>query len=100
MDLSNTPAILFQTGSTLQGYFRGETFPAKQMVSDEVLPNGNVLLFRGMDAAGHAAVLVLGGSLQMDAKTHKGQLTPSVLSLVYAADPAHPDVFHLQNGSF
>ena len=95
-----TPSVLLRTGSTLQGYFQGEAFPSGQTASNAVLANGSVLLFRGTDAGGHTAALVLGGSLQMDAKTHKGQLTPTSLTLVYAADPAHPDIFQLQKGSF
>lgn len=99
-DPAITPTVLLRTGSTLQGYFQSEAFPAGQTATNAVLANGNVLLFRCTDAQGHAAALVLGGSLQMDAKTHKGQLTPSSLTLAYAADPAHPDIFQLQKGSF
>jgi hypothetical protein len=38
--------------------------------------------------------------VQQDTKDHKAQMTPTVLSLVYAVDPAHPDVFRLQKGAF
>jgi len=99
-DPANKPATLVHTGATLQGYFQGETFPAGQAVANGVLANGSLLLFRGIDPAGHTVVLMLSGPLQQDTKEHKAQMTPTVLSLVYAVDPAHPDVFRLQKGAF
>ncbi len=99
-DPANKPETLVHTGATLQGYFQSETFPAGQAVANAVLANGGVLLFRGTDPAGHTVVLLLNGPLHQDAKEHKAQMTPGVLSLVYAADPTHPDVFRLQKGSF
>lgn len=99
-DPANKPETLVHTGATLQGYFQSETFPAGQAVANAVLANGGVLLFRGTDPAGHTVVLLLNGPVHQDAKEHKAQMTPGVLSLVYAADPTHPDVFRLQKGSF
>ena len=99
-DPANKPDTLLHTGATLQGYFQGETFPAGQAVANAVLANGSLLLFRGTDPAGHTVVLLLSGPVHQDAKDHKEQMTPSVLSLVYAVDPAHPDVFRLQKGAF
>lgn len=99
-DPANKPETLVHTGATLQGYFQSETFPAGQTVANAVLANGGVLLFRGTDPAGHTVVLLLSGPVHQDAKEHKAQMTPATLSLVYAADPTHPDVFRLQKGSF
>jgi len=99
-DPANKPETLVHTGTTLQGYFQSETFPAGQAVANAVLANGGVLLFRGTDPGGHTVVLLLNGPVHQDAKEHKAQMTPAVLSLVYAADPTHPDVFRLQKGSF
>jgi len=94
------PATLVHTGATLQAYFQGETFPAGQAVANAVMANGGLLLFRGTDPGGHTVVLILSGPVKQDSKEHKAQMTPSVLSLVYAADAAHPDVFRLQKGTF
>lgn len=99
-DPANKPETLVHTGTTLQGYFQSETFPAGQAVANAVLANGGVLLFRGTDPGGHTVVLLLNGPVHQDAKEHKAQMTPAVLSLVYAADPTHPDVFRLQKGAF
>lgn len=99
-DPANKPETLVHTGTTLQGYFQSETFPAGQAVANAVLANGGVLLFRGTDPGGHTVVLLLNGPVHQDAKEHKAQMTPAVLSLVYAADPTHPDVFRLQKGTF
>lgn len=99
-DPINKPDTLLHTGGTLQAYFQGETFPAGQSVANAMLANGSLLLFRGTDPGGHTVVLVLSGPVKQDTKEHKAQMTPTVLSLVYAADAAHPDVFHLQKGAF
>ncbi len=56
-----------------------------------MLANGSLLMFRGTDPAGHTVVLVLSRPVRRDPKDHKAQVTPAVLSLVYAIDPAHPD---------
>jgi len=99
-DPANKPTTLLHIGATLQGYFQSETFPAGQAIANAVLANGGLLLFRGTDPAGHTVVLMLSGPVQQDTKEHKAQMTPTVLSLVYAADPTHPDVFRLQKGAF
>jgi hypothetical protein len=94
------PTTLLHTGGTLQGYFQSEAFPAGQTAVNAMLANGSLLMFRGTDPAGHTVVLVLSGPVRQDPKDHKAQMTPAVLSLVYAIDPAHPDVFRLQKGTF
>lgn len=99
-DPANKPATLVHTGGTLQAYFQSEAFPAGQTAVNAVLANGALLMFRGIDPAGHTVVLVLSGPVHQDPKEHKAQMTPAVLSLVYAVDPAHPDVFRLQKGAF
>ena len=99
-DPANKPATLLHTGATLQAYFQGETFPAGQSVANAMLANGGLLLFRGTDPAAHTVVLLLSGPVKQDTKEHQSQMTPTVLSLVYAADAAHPDVFRLQKGAF
>jgi len=99
-DPANKPATLLHTGATLQAYFQGETFPAGQSVANAMLANGGLLLFRGTDPAAHTVVLLLSGPVKQDTKEHQAQMTPTVLSLVYAADAAHPDVFRLQKGAF
>jgi hypothetical protein len=99
-DPTNKPTTLLHAGATLQSYFQAEAFPAGQTTANAVLANGSLLLFRGSDPAGHTVVLVLSGPVRQDPKEHKAQMTPAVLSLVYAVDPAHPDVFRLQKGTF
>jgi hypothetical protein len=99
-DPANKPTTLLHTGATLQAYFQGETFPPGQSVANAMLANGSLLLFRGTDPAAHTVVLLLSGPVKQDTKEHKAQMTPTVLSLVYAADAAHPDVFRLQKGAF
>ncbi len=99
-DAKITPALLVTNGATLQAYFEKQAFAPDQTTTSGILPDGTVLLFRTRDAAGHAIVLVLAGRRANLTKDTSAQLTPTVLSLVYAVDPAHPDVFQLKKGSF
>lgn len=99
-DPSNTSAALVHTGVTLAGYFKSEPWSAGKTASGALLGNGNLLLFRGTDGTGHAVILLLGGTLHQATATTRPALTPTVLSLGYAADPDHPDVFQLQKGAF
>ncbi|HTU55873.1 MAG TPA: hypothetical protein VMF62_18065 [Acetobacteraceae bacterium] len=94
------PAQLVANGAALQAYFQREGFAADRTVRNAVLPDGNVLLFRTQDAEGHAVVLILAGKRAKGANDQSSRLTPTALTLAYAADPAHPDVFELKNGAF
>ena len=99
IDPKTTPAMLYQDGQSLQQYFAGEGFPADRSTGNIATPNG-VLLFRATDTTGNAVLLILSGTIQKDEKDAKSVLSPTTLTLAYAADPLHPDVFQLTKGSF
>lgn len=99
-DATMTPARLVANGAALQAYFLREGFPPNRTVRNALLPDGNVMLFRAQDEAGHAVVLVISGKRDKPSAGGASRLTPTALSIVYAADPAHPDVFQLKKGSF
>lgn len=98
-DPALTPERLATIGATLQSYFAGESFPPESRATGIPVRDG-LLLFRATDAAGHAVVLILSGRTVKDQKTGRTSLTPTTLSVAYAADAAHPDVFTLKKGSF
>jgi len=99
-DTGNSPAILLQNGAVLQNYFLSESFPPGSVTGSALLTNGNLLLFRGTDSAGHAVALFISGPSTHDAATNKTNITPADLTVAYAADPLHPDVFKLSPGAF
>jgi hypothetical protein len=99
IDPNTTPHMLYQNGETLQQYFASENFPADRSTGNIATPNG-VLLFRATDAGGNAVLLILSGTVTKDQKTNATELNPTTLTLAYAADPLHPDVFQLAKGSF
>jgi hypothetical protein len=99
IDSKITPAMLYQNGESLQQYFAAEGFPPERSTGNVATPNG-ILLFRATDAAGNAVLLILSGAMSKDAKSDKSVLSPQALTLAYAADPQHPDVFQLAKGSF
>jgi len=94
-----TPALLVQNGESLQQYFAHEGFPAGRVTGNIAIPAG-VLLFRATDEGGNAVLLILAGKLVKEQKTNKAVLNPTALTLAYAADPAHPDIFKINKGSF
>ncbi|MGH7066504.1 MAG: hypothetical protein ACREEU_01845, partial [Acetobacteraceae bacterium] len=98
-DPSLTPERLAVIGARLQAYFATEKFPPAQTAMNVGLADG-ILLFRTVDPAGAAIALILSGPVHHDAKSGQRVLTPETLSLAYAADAAHPDVFRLEKGSF
>lgn len=98
-DAQLTPERLWVIGGRLQAYFSGEDFSPSRTALNVPLADG-ILLFRTADPAGHAIGLILSGPIRNDAKSGKRVLTPTALSLAYAADAAHPDVFRLEKGSF
>jgi hypothetical protein len=95
-----TSEQLIANGGALQAYLQKENFAPDRTVRNRVLRDGNVLLFRTRDFAGHAIVLVLSGKRETSADGKSFHLTPTALTLAYAANPAHPDVFELKNGAF
>ena len=94
------PQQLVANGAALQAYFEKEGFAPDRTVRDAVLPDGNVVLFRAQDSEGHAVIPVIAGKHEKSANGRSSRLTPTALTLAYAADPAHPDVFQLKKGTF
>jgi len=99
IDPKITPAMLYQNGESLQNYFATEGFPADRSTGNVATANG-ILLFRATDSNGNAVLLILSGAMTKDPKSDKSILSPEALTLAYAADPQHPDIFQLPKGSF
>lgn len=99
VDSAITPQMIYQNGESLQQYFAGEGFPPQRSSGNIATPDG-ILLFRASDPTGNAVLLILSGTMAKDPKSGKSALTPAVLTLAYAADPQHPDIFQLSKGSF
>jgi hypothetical protein len=100
IDPSLTPQQLYQNGESLQQYFAGEGFPPQRSAGNIATASG-ILLFRATDPSGNAVLLILSGTTTKDPKSQdKSFLNPTALTLAYAADAQHPDVFQLNKGSF
>lgn len=100
IDPKMTPQLLYQNGESLQQYFAGEGFPPQRSAGNIATPSG-ILLFRATDPAGNAVLLILSGTMTKDPHApDKSVLAPTALTLAYAADAQHPDIFQLSKGSF
>jgi hypothetical protein len=95
---SSDEAKLLANGEVLSTYFRSAGFVPASVRSGLVLDNG-ILLFRGEDAEGRAAVLLLQGVYSDDGEQGR-TLTPTALALLYAVDADNPDVFRIEAGQF
>jgi hypothetical protein len=90
---------LVSVGNALRDYFLRRSYDPKTFATNQQLPNGGVVFFRGSDAKGseirvemHPASRKIGDK---DATIDKG-----VLKLSYAENPKNPDVFRIPEGSF
>lgn len=103
------PAIdgdrLVANANVLRNYFLTAGYKPETIVTDVAVPEG-LLMFRGSDAKGRMAVLLLRGRLAAGpaaegaASPPPPVLTPTSLLLAYIEDPQNPDVFKLKPGQF
>ncbi|WP_229738337.1 hypothetical protein [Sinisalibacter lacisalsi] len=96
-DETITDEILFANGDLLRSYFASAGYQPDTITRDVVLENG-ILLFRGSDASGHTAILLLQGRFEGE----EGDLTlrPEALTLLYAVNPDNPDILTITPGDF
>jgi len=96
-DETITDETLYANGDLLRSYFASAGYQPETITRDVVLENG-ILLFRGSDASGHTAILLLQGRFEGE----EGDLTllPEALTLLYAVNPDSPDILTLNPGDF
>lgn len=91
-------ATLVANGDVLSSHFAAENFPPESVKAGVVVANG-ILLFRGVDSDGHAAILLLQGTFE-DGENGRKALKPTGLALLYSVDPDEPDIFRIKDGNF
>lgn len=99
VDPNITPQALAADADLLRTHFLAAGYKPDTIVQNGALSDGDLLVFRGADAAGHTTALTLSGELK-DGKDGKKQLTPNTLMLRYIEDPKHPDTFSVPDGQF
>ncbi|MGY6548459.1 MAG: hypothetical protein ACXIU7_05580 [Roseinatronobacter sp.] len=92
-----TEDMLLANSDLLRAHFVAAGYQPDTISRDVLLDNG-VLLFRGADASGHTAILLLQGQFEGG----EGNLTlrPEALTLLYAVNPDDPDILTLSPGAF
>lgn len=96
---------LVANGNVLRNYFLSAGYEPRSIVTDVAVPEG-LLMFRGSDAKGRMAVLLLRGNLAASVPVEGANepappvLTPTSLLLAYIENPQKPDVFTLKPGQF
>lgn len=96
-DPAITDATLYANGDVLRAFLASAGYMPETISRDVVLENG-VLLFRGSDANGHTAILLLQG--RFEEKDAQRTLFPESLTLLYAVSPDQPDILTIQKGDF
>lgn len=98
---------LVEAANQLRTYLLGVGYRADSIVANARLPDGTILVFRGLDADNRGATVVLTGipadksaDAKGDAKDKAPPVKPASLQLSYVSDPKNPDVFHIKPGQF
>lgn len=92
---------LVATGNILRNYFVAQGFPPESLLTNQRLTDGSIIMFRGVDDKGRAAVLQLTiepGVTAEDGTAGDSKVT--ALNLSYIADPVAPDIFKINQGDF
>lgn len=96
---------LLPTANTLRDYFLRKGVYATPVFANQKLPDGSILLFRGIDEKGRMVLLQLkpiavGGDAtgKKDVKDQTPQ--NGTLLLAYIEDPKNPDIFRIEKGKF
>jgi len=94
----DTQEVLVEAAAVLRAHFETESF-AKGAVVDAGLPDGSVLVFRGVDGQGRMVAMTATGIYTPTGQKEGAQPDP-VLRLTYIEDPQHPDVYTIKPGEF
>lgn len=90
--------LLVANGDVLASHFLAEGFAPASVTTGTAVANG-ILLFRGGDADGHTAILLLQGSFEQNTNVQNA-LKPTGLALLYSVNPDAPDIFRIKDGNF
>jgi len=96
-DPAITDEMMYANGDVLRAYLAAAGYVPTTITRDVVLENG-ILLFRGSDASGHTAILLLQG--KFEEKDGTRTLFPENLTLLYAVSPDKPDILTIEKGDF
>ena len=91
----NAQAVV-AAANQLRDHFLRQNFPRKGLVANTPLPDGSILVFRGIDKKRRMAVLVLYNP-QKEGDPPNQHIN---LRLSYIDNPSHPDIFHIKEGDF
>lgn len=97
-DPDMTDKLLVANGDVLTSHFLADGFDSASVTSGTAVANG-ILLFRGGDADGHTAILLLQGNFEVSANGQNA-LKPTGLALLYSVNPDAPDIFRIKDGNF
>ena len=98
LNAADTQEVLVEAAAVLRAHFETESFP-KGVVVDNSLPDGSVLVFRGVDSQGRMVAMTATG-IYTPAGQKEGTQPDPVLRLTYIEDPQHPDVYMIKQGEF
>lgn len=98
LNAADTQEVLVEAAAVLRAHFETESFP-RGVVADSALPDGTVLVFRGVDGQGRMIALTAVGVYAPTGQKPAAQPDP-VLRLTYIEDPQKPDVYTIKPGEF
>jgi hypothetical protein len=97
-DPEMTDVKLVANGDVLSNHFLSDGFSPDTVTVGTAVENG-ILLFRGVDLEGRAAILLLQGKFE-ETTEGRNALKPTGLALLYSVEPDAPDIFRIKDGNF
>jgi hypothetical protein len=101
--VETSPAALIDAAAVLRDHFMAKRFRREDLLLDWQLPDGSMVVLRGMDRHRHVVLLVLAGEKQAtptDAPGMVPTLRITTLMLSYIQDIQHFDDFHVKPEAF
>lgn len=91
------PQKVVDTANQLRTHFLSQRFQKESLAVNSQLPDGSVLVFRGIDGRGRMVVLLL---VNPPAKEGQPVNQKINLRLSYIENPDSPDIFKIRDGDF
>ncbi len=96
-DKTSSPQVVVDTANRLREHFLSQGFQKKGLVVNSKLPDGSVLVFRGVDRRGRMVVLLLVNPPPREGQAPHQNIN---LRLSYIQNPDSPDIYKIKKDDF
>ncbi|CAK0764848.1 Secretin_N domain-containing protein [Azospirillaceae bacterium] len=94
------PQMAIDLANQLRIYLISQRYKPEGLISNATLPDGSIMVFRGVDAAAHQTMLLLAGVKLENGEAKEIPKVSVLLRLSYIMDGEHPDIYTIPQGQF